>query len=531
MNQSIFISYSRREVGFVDALAKHLDVKGISFWLDYRSLVPGKPWKEQINEGIANADTILLVVSKASVASQNVEMEWRQVLQQKNKRIILLVFEAVDLPKELEKYEWVDFRGNYQTALKELDRQLMLPEQEKHSVPQAGFKIPVIVWLAFALSLVVSMISIGVVWTLFIPFFLAPLPFGILKRSFNYTIVQASLVMLPFALYLTTNFSTNQDTIYILDILTYVSIPFVVALAFVLRSAGFQRWGKPEAVAPASARKGGVEYPPLKSVSFFIDHAPEDVKISDHIREVFKEAGHIEVPDPVSANSVFTLISRFKSDSAVDCEKHMVYPVIVQSNPKISKPLSQLQWLDLRQGVRNMDVVAKMLPAPERLLRSLGIRPMGNQLVLPPVVMYLTYFIAFLAVVCIGSWFPYILQYANEFLYDPGFTVVIGQLAVSLVLFGATAYFMTRHVVDRKGLFASLTALIVGMLTLGGIILWQIEIDNLVFALLGTTVEYSGYSSYYPWRLYTWGNAVMLIYLFINRKSLMYWFPAKIKLT
>jgi len=527
MSKNIFMSYSRREVGFVDNLTNHLENEKHTVWLDYRSLVPGKPWKEQIDEGIAGSDIILLVVSKASIASQNVEMEWRQVLQQKNKRIILVVFEAVDIPKELEQYEWVDFRGNYQKALKELYRQLGMPEQEEHSVPQAGFKIPAIVWLAFALSLVVSIISLGVVWTLFIPFFLIPLPFGILKRSFNYTIVQASLVMLPFALFLTTNFSIDPDVVDVLDFLTYVSIPFAVALVFVLRSGGIQRWGKPEAVTPASARKGSVEYPPLKPVSFFIDHAPEDQKIAEYIRTAFKETGHAEAADSVSAKAVFALISRFKDDSNADCETHVVYPVIIQSNDKISRQISRLQWLDLRSGVRSMDVVAKMLPAPERLLRSLGIRPMGNQLVLPPVIMYLAYFIAFLAVVCIGSWFPYILQYADEFINDPGFTVVIGQLAVSMVLFGVVAYFMARQLVERKGRFASLPALIGGMLLLGGIILWQIQIDNMVFDLLGTTIEYAGYSSYYPWRLYTWGNAVMLIYLFIKRQGLMYWFPAK----
>jgi hypothetical protein len=94
------------------------------------------------------------------------------------------------------------------------------------------------------------------------------------------------------------------------------------------------------------------------------------------------------------------------------------------------------------------------------------------------------------------------------------------------VLFGVIAYFMAKHLVERKGIFASRIALTVGMLLLGGIILWQIEIDNLVFALLGTTIEYSGYSSYYPWRLYTSGNAVMLVYLWFKRRDLMYWFPA-----
>jgi hypothetical protein len=337
--------------------------------------------------------------------------------------------------------------------------------------------------------------------------------------------VQASLVMLPFALFLTVSFSTDQDAVDIINFLTYASIPFVAGMILMLRSAGMQRWGKPEAVAPSKAKQDRMEYPDPQPVSFFVDHAPQDGKIAERMKTIFKEAGHVETTDPVTANAVFTLISRFKNDSAVDCQKHVVYPVIIQSNNNVSSQISRVQWLDMRTGVRNLRVVAKLLPEPARLLRNLCIRPMGNQLVLPPVIMYLAYFIAFLAIVCIGSWFPYILQYAGEFIYDPGFTVVIGQLAVSLILFGALAYLMGKNLVDRKGFFSSPMALLVGALALGGIILWQIEIDYMVFGLLNTTVEYRGFSSYYPWYLYTTGTPLMLFYLWFKRRDLMYWFP------
>jgi hypothetical protein len=180
----------------------------------------------------------------------------------------------------------------------------------------------------------------------------------------------------------------------------------------------------------------------------------------------------------------------------------------------------------MRTGVRNLRVVARLLHEPAQLLKTLCIRPMGNQLVLPPVIMYLAYFIAFLAIVCIGSWFPYILQYADEFIYDPDFTVVIGQLAVSLVLFGAIAYLMGKNLVERKGFFSSPVNLFIGMLALGVIILWQIEVDYMVFDLLNTTVESRGFSSYYPWYLYTIGSPLMLAYLWTKRRDLMYWFPS-----
>lgn len=525
MIQNVFISYSRRETGFVDDLANHLEKEQLNVWLDYRSLVPGKPWLDQIHEGIANSNVILLVVSKASMASDNVELEWRKVLEEQGKRIILLVFEAVDLPQELERFEWVDFRGSYQNALKELDRQLHMPEQEEHPAPQSGFKIPSIVWLAFALSLIVSVFSLGALWTLFIPFFLVPLPFGILKRSFNYMFVQASLVMLPFALFLTVSFSIDPDAADIINFLTYASIPFVIGLFFILRSAGMQRWGKPEAVAPSKATQLRVDSPDPQPVSFFIDHALQDGKIAERMKTILKEEGHVETTDSASANAVFTLISRFKNDSMVDCQKHVVYPVIVQSNNNVSRQISRIQWLDLRTGVRNLRVVARLLHEPAQLLRTLCIRPMGNQLVLPPVVMYLAYFIAFLAIVCIGSWFPYILQYADEFINDPGFTIVIGQLAVSLFLFGFIAFRMVKNLIERTGVFSSAMPFFIGLLALGVIILWQIEIDFMVFDLLNTTVEDRGFSSYYPWYLYMTGTPLMLSYLWFKRRDLMYWFP------
>jgi len=83
MSKRIFISYSRREIGFVDALVDQLESKGNQVWLDYRSLIPGTPWLDQIHRGIEEADVLLLVVSKASLASQNVEVEWKSVLHQR----------------------------------------------------------------------------------------------------------------------------------------------------------------------------------------------------------------------------------------------------------------------------------------------------------------------------------------------------------------------------------------------------------------------------------------------------------------
>lgn len=141
MKPSIFISYSRREAPFVNDLTDRLEDGGYSVWLDYRSMVPGKPWAEQIEEGIRQSEIILLVVSDAAMGSKWVEKEWRSMLRY-GKRVILILFEANELPPELEGFEWVDFRGNHRKALAELMSQLDQPQAEETPPPQKAFASP-----------------------------------------------------------------------------------------------------------------------------------------------------------------------------------------------------------------------------------------------------------------------------------------------------------------------------------------------------------------------------------------------------
>ncbi len=61
MPHSVFISYSRRESPFVDVFVDALAAEGLDAWVDYRCLVPGKPWLNQILEGIRQAEVFLLI--------------------------------------------------------------------------------------------------------------------------------------------------------------------------------------------------------------------------------------------------------------------------------------------------------------------------------------------------------------------------------------------------------------------------------------------------------------------------------------
>ena len=529
MKPNIFLSYSRREVGFVDQLTHQLEKEGFRVWLDYRSLIPGSPWKTQIDQGLDESEVILLVVSKESMASKYVELEWRRVIRE-DKRIILAIFEAVDIPKELEPFEWVDFRGNFKKGVDELCAQLEQPIQEEHPVPEAGFKIPAVVWLAFALSIVTMAYSAVGFWALFVPWFLIPLPYRILKRNFNFNEVQTALVILPIVLYLSADAAYSDEKYDFMYYAAFSSLAFVIPLFFILRSAGMQRWGKPEATMPRFANPYQPEDPNPRPVSFFIDYALQERLIAEEMTQTFEKYGHPRAADIATAEAVFVLLSAFKSDTDADPEKQVVFPVLVQTVDPAPK-LSKIQWIDFRSGVRNLDAMAQLMPEPSKLLAGLGIRPLGNQLVLPTIIMAMRYFILLLGIFSAGAVLNYLLDFLDT---DNVFWLTGGTLfgfVASLTAIIGLAVFMIRHLAARKGWFANFWNFTLGLGALGVLIYSQYILDNIIFDSLDTIGQEAGTSPaiQYPIYVYLIGSAIMAAFFVFRNKDVRSWFPAREK--
>ncbi|MGE5463410.1 MAG: TIR domain-containing protein [Syntrophothermus sp.] len=529
MTKNIFMSYSRRELGFVDDVVSKLEGEGYNVWLDYRVLIPGTPWDEQIAKGLKNSDTVLLVVSKASIASDYVELEWRHFLDT-NKRVILLIFEAVDLPKELEKYEWVDFRGSYKAGLKELFSQLKQPIQEEHPVPETGFRVPFMIWVAFVTSIIVAISSLYVLWTLFIPWILVPLPYKIFKRNYNFTQVQAALIMLPMALFFSLGISNinEQDTSILNAMLVGLFAGFF--LLGILRSSALQRWGKPEATVPRYANPYNAKNIVPKPVSFFVDYALQDRAVAQDLIDTLKEYGHIQKDHLHDADTVLVIISRFKGKTDASPNEQVVFPVMLQHNDNISPDLKRIQWIDFRPGVRKLDVIAKLLDNPAELLKALGMRPVSYQTVYSPIVTTIYYFMVYLTAFTVGSSFKYFLA-TEELtqLSDGTFGNLFIGLILQIILFCVLTILILRGVTTRKGWFASFRMLMLALVGIGALLLWQIslaaaagtELENL------TGTDNSNPAVYLPFFIYLFGVAIMIAVFFWNRRDIKRWFPAK----
>lgn len=551
--RNIFLSYSRQCIGFVDDLAHKLQKKGFDIWTDYLSLVPGRPWAEQIDKGLNEAELLLLVVSPESATSRSVEVEWRHFLEH-NKRIILLVFQAVPLPPELAGLEWVDFRGGFASALKKLLQRIESPTPVEKPAPQSGFKAPFTVWLAAGLSIITAIYSLFAFWTVLIPWVLIPLPLHISKRNFNLSQVQTALwtlsVALFFSLGLAGEFGINPDadfdynnlySLYNLGLLTlYLQVFLIpinsILLLLILRSPAMQRWGRPEASVPKFAN---IYHPNIlqpKPVHFHIDHAPQDALIARDLATELRKYGHTPAEGLASADEVLVLLSRFKTDTEADPEKQVVYPILLQRT-KISEKLSKMQWIDFRKGVRNLEAIAQLLPQPEKMLKALGVRPTSSgQAAMPNIVAVLVDFFIIMGMVDLGSFFSYMLELTTlntrlvvEYESMHVLQIIFLQL-LCMVLSGWLLYFMVRSLTERRGLFSSPFILFLGFGIVSFLFTLQadlgIDLEDL-FLKYGIVSETM--FATLPFIFLVTGGILVLIAIIFRIKALRHWFPAKVK--
>lgn len=456
----LFLSYCRRETPFVNALFKRLEHDGYDVWLDYQCLIPGRPWQVQIDLGIVESDVFLLVVSREAIASPNVEYEWRRALALE-KRIVLLIFEAVSLPMELQYCEWIDFRGIFEHSVKKLQVQLALPATQKHNPPQEGFKVSPWVWFTVAIATIVSVISIFSWWALYIPYYLIPLPYRILRRDFNFYRVQNALLFLPITTFFQVVMLLPDEWSSVKLWLVYLNVASVVLLLILLRTPAVRRWVKPIASRPQFANPYVPKIRNPRPVRYWIDAAPEDENYAKDIHCRLQRYGHLPVAETDSPEVVIVLISEFNRGTTFCLRKATIYPVILQSTNNVDPDLQRVQWIDFRSGLRNLDRFAQLLPEPARLLKALGVAPISDQIVLPKIVQTLVYTLSFLAVVATGGWLTFVMQHLHALsLKEAGLTMLFQITPTVLTIRMIQALIRRNHPIATAGWLAQILFLL-----------------------------------------------------------------------
>ena len=127
--KKIFFSYSRDDSEFVLNLAKELRADGANVWLDQLDIKPGTRWDKSIEDALDASQTVLVILSKTSVASNNVMDEVSYALEE-GKTVLPALLEDCDIPFRLRRLQFADFRISHDKGKQTLTKALELTKKE-----------------------------------------------------------------------------------------------------------------------------------------------------------------------------------------------------------------------------------------------------------------------------------------------------------------------------------------------------------------------------------------------------------------
>jgi len=127
-----FVSYSRNDSEFVLRLVKDLTAAGASVWLDQLNLAAGQRWDRAIEIALAGCGRMLVILSPAAVASENVMDEISFAIDER-KEIIPVLYGDCSVPLRLRRFQNIDFRGDYERGLQKLVKTLGIVQERSDS--------------------------------------------------------------------------------------------------------------------------------------------------------------------------------------------------------------------------------------------------------------------------------------------------------------------------------------------------------------------------------------------------------------
>jgi hypothetical protein len=139
----IFISYSQKDRGFVETLARNLVAAKHHIWIDQWELSVGDSLTKKIEGALSSADAILVILSKNSVESEwcKLELSSGLIRELEEKKVLLMpcVIDDCKVPLLLRDKLRADFRKDADEAFSLLDRSLSKisnPHQGRVEAPQ-----------------------------------------------------------------------------------------------------------------------------------------------------------------------------------------------------------------------------------------------------------------------------------------------------------------------------------------------------------------------------------------------------------
>jgi len=125
----VFISYSRKNLDFVERLASDLQAEGLDVWYDLSHLEGGMQWAPEIQSAIQQSQYFIFVLSPDSVNSTWVQREYLYAEKLKL-NIIPLMLQECDIPLWSMHLQYIDIQGKkYDLQFAELRKVLNIEQR------------------------------------------------------------------------------------------------------------------------------------------------------------------------------------------------------------------------------------------------------------------------------------------------------------------------------------------------------------------------------------------------------------------
>ncbi|MFN8382186.1 MAG: toll/interleukin-1 receptor domain-containing protein [Anaerolineales bacterium] len=347
-----FISYSRKQLYFAEAIALHLQKEGIEIWFDLQQLGAGTDWASTLKNGYEKCTRLVLVVSQSALASKYVEVEW-DTARQNGREVILAVIEDVTLPEKLRDCAIIDFRTNFKSAIKRLASYLNGKLSRPTDRISAQGKFPYSLHLPLPIWFAIISLMWPYVWMLALtlstlkqfpnqaqPYFIVgSIIMGILifaagidrfwKHNLEHQAVRnLGAIAIIVQMLLMASAAAIQS-----PLAGAITVSFVLNVYFYLwftkRSAALLRWYA-AGQAPQQLRrhcharllgkdaKLGEELLQSQPVDYFLNSDSADQPMAKHVAQILSQAGHRQVTDIGKSQKHLYLISNRTSRKLVE---------------------------------------------------------------------------------------------------------------------------------------------------------------------------------------------------------------------
>lgn len=118
-DRRVFFSYARADSEFALRLAGDMRAAGGDLWIDQLDIPTGVRWDQAVGDALKACPRLLIILSPASVASQNVMDEVAFAIDE-TKQILPVLHRSCDVPFRLRRLQHIPFTDDYDKALTKL---------------------------------------------------------------------------------------------------------------------------------------------------------------------------------------------------------------------------------------------------------------------------------------------------------------------------------------------------------------------------------------------------------------------------